>query len=85
MIKSVLFSIQMYWSQMLVLPKAVIKHIDVRCRTFLCTGDCTESKTPPAAWEDTHGSKAQGGLNVFLTHSFGIKLPLMSVRGLFAI
>ncbi|XP_059289666.1 uncharacterized protein LOC132043204 [Lycium ferocissimum] len=43
-LKSVLFSIQVFWSQLFVLPRKVIKMIEAICRTFLWTEGIDVSK-----------------------------------------
>lgn len=37
--KTILFSIQVYWSSHFILPKAVIKNIEQLLRSFLWKGD----------------------------------------------
>lgn len=38
LIKSVLFGIQIYWAQIFLLPKKIMKMIKTICRTFIWTG-----------------------------------------------
>ncbi|XP_060183094.1 uncharacterized protein LOC132613052 [Lycium barbarum] len=51
MIKLVLFGLQTYWAQIFILPKKVLKLIEAICRTFLWTGDSTNSEKALVAWE----------------------------------
>lgn len=44
LIKSILFSIQTYWTQIFVLPKKITKLIEEICRSFLWTGEGSISK-----------------------------------------
>lgn len=44
LIKSVLFGIQMYWSQLFVLPQKILKLVQTACRTFLWTGKSEASR-----------------------------------------
>lgn len=67
LIKSIVFSMQTYWSQLFVLPKSVITRIDQLCRVFLWTGKCTLSKRSLVAWDEVCKPKAQGGLGLFDT------------------
>lgn len=51
LIKSVLFGIQMYWSQVFVLPQKVLKMVQTVCRTFLWTGKAEKSRRALVAWD----------------------------------
>ncbi|XP_060182493.1 uncharacterized protein LOC132612187 [Lycium barbarum] len=64
LLKSVLFSIQVFWSQLFVLPRKVIKMIEAICRTFLWTGGIDVSKKALLAWDKICGPKEAGGWNV---------------------
>lgn len=64
MIKSVLFGMQTYWSQVFVLPKKIIKLVESTCRTFLWTGQSQLSKRALVAWEKICMPRSAGGLNV---------------------
>lgn len=64
MIKSVLFGMQTYWSQVFLLPKKIIKLIESTCRTFLWTGQCHLSKRALVSWDKVCMPKSTGGLNV---------------------
>ena len=58
LIRSVLFSIQVYWSSIFILPKEVCKVIDQILRSFLWHGAVGISK---AAWLGTWSAE-EGGL-----------------------
>ncbi|KAH0774098.1 hypothetical protein KY290_011235 [Solanum tuberosum] len=62
LIKSVLFSIQVFWAQVFVLPKKVIQKAS--SRTFLCTGGPELSKRALLAWDKVCYPKVAGGLNI---------------------
>ena len=62
LINAVLLSIHMYWSQIYILPKSVLKEITKICRSFLCSGQAYSSKPSYIAWEKTCCDKNQGGL-----------------------
>uniref|UniRef100_A0A803PHP5 Reverse transcriptase domain-containing protein n=1 Tax=Cannabis sativa TaxID=3483 RepID=A0A803PHP5_CANSA len=62
LINSVLLSIHMYWSQVLILPKKVIKEIESICRSFLWSGRSTMNGPGNIAWEQLCKSKKAGGI-----------------------
>jgi len=64
LIKSVLFDVQTYWSQVFVLPQKVLKLIQTVCRVFLWTGKSGISKRALIAWEHICLPKLAGGWNV---------------------
>lgn len=63
-IKSVLFSIQVFWAQVFVLPKKVVKIIEATCRSFLWTGGVELSKKALLAWDRVCMPESAGGLNI---------------------
>lgn len=64
LIKSVLFEIQMYWCQVLVLPQKVVKMIQAACRIFLWTGKVDVSRRALVAWDKVMLPSMAGGLNI---------------------
>lgn len=68
LIKSVLFSIQIYWSQLFLLPKKLVYMIEQICRTFLWTGNVDVSKRALLAWEKICMPKASSGMNLLNIH-----------------
>ncbi|XP_039683059.1 uncharacterized protein [Medicago truncatula] len=64
LIKSVLFGVQTYWSQVFVLPHKVLKLIQTACRVFVWTGKSGTSKRVLIAWERICLPKTAGGWNV---------------------
>jgi len=64
LIKSVLFDVQTYWSQVFVLPQKVLKLIQTVCRVFLWIGKSGISKRALIAWEHICLPKSAGGWNV---------------------
>uniref|UniRef100_A0A803P0V7 Uncharacterized protein n=1 Tax=Cannabis sativa TaxID=3483 RepID=A0A803P0V7_CANSA len=59
---TILLSIHMYWSQVLILPKKVIKEIESICRSFLWSGRSTMNGPGNIAWEQLCKSKKAGGI-----------------------
>lgn len=62
MISSVLKGIQLYWSQIFLLPKKVLREIQAILRSFLWTGSA-DSKKAPVTWDDLCHKKTNRGLN----------------------
>ncbi|XP_075103105.1 uncharacterized protein LOC142177849 [Nicotiana tabacum] len=64
LIKSVIFSIQVYWSQLFVLPKKLIQLVEIVCRTFLWIGGVEVSRKALLSWDNLCKPKAAGGHNL---------------------
>ncbi|XP_021866848.2 uncharacterized protein [Spinacia oleracea] len=64
LIKSVLFGVQLYWCQIFVMPKKIMKEIQRLCRSFLWTCNKVGSKKAPVAWENLCLPKTCGGWNL---------------------
>lgn len=64
LVKSVTFGIQVYWSQIFMIPAKVLDIIDVYCRNYIWSGVNTISKKALVAWEKVCSSKSAGGLNL---------------------
>ncbi|XP_070004706.1 uncharacterized protein [Nicotiana sylvestris] len=64
LIRSVLLSIQVYWSQIFLLPKKLIHLIESMCRRFLWTGSVEATRKAPISWDRLYWPKAAGGLNL---------------------
>ena len=58
----VLLSINVYWSQIFILPKAVLKKINLICRAFLWTGTCNSPKPGYVSWNEVCKPITYGGL-----------------------
>lgn len=54
----------MFWAEVFVLPKKVVKVIEATCRSFLWSGGTESSKKALLAWERVCYRKAAGGLNI---------------------
>ncbi|XP_048498145.1 uncharacterized protein LOC125496667 [Beta vulgaris subsp. vulgaris] len=62
LISSVLQGIQLYWSQIFLLPKKVLREIQSILRSFLWSGT-SDSRKALVAWDDLCYKKTSGGLN----------------------
>uniref|UniRef100_A0A803QGG6 Reverse transcriptase domain-containing protein n=1 Tax=Cannabis sativa TaxID=3483 RepID=A0A803QGG6_CANSA len=63
LINSVLMEIHTYWSQIMVLPKRIIKEIEAICRGFLWNGKQHLTGVHAVAWSKICLSKSVGGLD----------------------
>lgn len=70
----VLLSINVYWSQIFILPKVVLKQINSIFTAFLWTGTCNSSKPGYVSWEDVYRPRSHGGLGfrAFLSWNMAI-------------
>ncbi|XP_060968791.1 uncharacterized protein LOC115710551 [Cannabis sativa] len=64
LINSVLMAIHSYWSQIMVLPKIIIKDIEAICRGFLWSGTHQLKGVAAVAWSKVCHSKSVGGLGL---------------------
>ena len=64
LIKSVLFAVQNYWSQVFPLTQKVIKIVESICRQFLWIGTVENHKKSPIAWEFVCSPNSEGGLGI---------------------
>ncbi|XP_056698292.1 uncharacterized protein [Spinacia oleracea] len=62
LINSVLMSICVYWAQMFIFPKAVLKKINVICRSYLWHGSYDDGRPGAVAWDKLCWPKSHGGL-----------------------
>ncbi|XP_056685901.1 uncharacterized protein [Spinacia oleracea] len=64
LVRSVLFGIQLYWCQIFIMPKKVLKEIQRICRCFLWTGAEGNSRKALVAWDQLCLPKVCGGWNL---------------------
>ena len=72
LIQSVLAGIQNYWAGMFILPKGVIKQVDMLLRRFLWSGGIDKTHGAKVAWDKVCSPKKEGGLgfkNPFLLNT----------------
>lgn len=62
LINSVLLTLRMYWAQIYILPKNILREITKICRAFLWSGKAYSSKPSNISWEKTFCNKQVGGL-----------------------
>lgn len=62
LITSVLFSIQVYWSSIFILPSKILKHIESVLNAFLWKGVDLKSHGVKVAWSTVCLPKSEGGL-----------------------
>ncbi|KAM6576991.1 hypothetical protein CsatB_028828 [Cannabis sativa] len=64
LVNSVLMAIHSYWSQIMILPKKIIKDIEQICRAYLWRGHHTTTGPGLIAWESVCQPKAAGGIGL---------------------
>uniref|UniRef100_A0A803PPP5 Uncharacterized protein n=1 Tax=Cannabis sativa TaxID=3483 RepID=A0A803PPP5_CANSA len=64
LVNSVLISIHIYWSQMMIIPKKVMKEIENICKSFLWTGKDMMTGAESISWEKICTPKKEGGLGI---------------------
>ncbi|XP_028081799.1 uncharacterized protein LOC114283172 [Camellia sinensis] len=62
LIKSILFSMQVYWSSLFILPKKVITAIESLFRSFFWSGCDRRKHSAKVSWEKVCSRKSEGGL-----------------------
>ncbi|XP_062112512.1 uncharacterized protein LOC133823677 [Humulus lupulus] len=62
LINSVLLSIHSYWSQIMIMPKQLLRDIEAICRAFLWKGLAKTQGSGLVAWSSVCTPKAAGGL-----------------------
>ncbi|XP_019256492.1 PREDICTED: uncharacterized protein LOC109234906 [Nicotiana attenuata] len=64
LIRTVLFGVQSYWSQIFLMPSKVIKLIEAYCRSFMWSGTNVITKRALISWDKVCQPKSAGGLNI---------------------
>ena len=64
LIKSVIFSIQQYWSKLFILPKKVTKKVEQIMRNFLWNGTDLKNGGAKVSWNDIACPVDEGGLGI---------------------
>lgn len=74
LVKSVISGIAAYWLQVFPLPKAIIKHIQAICKSFLWSGSEVISKKAPISWKTICASKNGGGLKIMDPNTWNLAM-----------
>ncbi|XP_028073502.1 uncharacterized protein LOC114275708 [Camellia sinensis] len=61
-IQTILFSMQVYWSSLFILPKKVVREIENLLRAFLWSGVDLKNHSAKIAWDKVCAPKYEGGL-----------------------
>lgn len=64
LIKSILFSIQVYWSSLFCLPRSTLKKMDSTLSAFLWKGSSLSTSGAKVAWAKVCLPKQEGGLGI---------------------
>ncbi|KAK4709666.1 hypothetical protein R3W88_004179 [Solanum pinnatisectum] len=64
LIRSVLISMQKYWSEIFILPKKISQLIEQMCKRFLWTGKVEVTKKALIAWSRLCQPQLTGGINI---------------------
>ena len=62
LVKSVLFSMQVYWASMFIIPKKVIRDVEAALRAFFWSGNEMKTSGAKVAWEHLCVPRNEGGL-----------------------
>ena len=74
LIKSIILSIQQYWSKLFLLPKKVIHKVEQLMRNFLQNGTDLNNGGAKVSWEDLACPKEEGGLGIPRLEDWNIAL-----------
>ena len=84
LIKSVLFSIQIYWSSMFILPAAIVRRIESILAAFLWKGTSLSPSGAKVAWSSVCYPLREGGLGIKRVKDWNQAALLKRVWRLFA-
>ena len=62
--KSILFSVQAYWTSLFILPKSIIRMVEQTLRSFIWKGSELSRGGAKVAWKDLCTPKKEGGLGL---------------------
>ena len=68
LINSVLFSIQVYWASLFLLPGQVVKNVEQIMRSFLWSGSDMSTTRAKVAWDQVCLPRKEGGLGIKRIH-----------------
>jgi hypothetical protein len=64
LLSSILYSLQVYWTGIFILPKKILKDINHRFNRFLWNGNESSYAKAKVAWSDLCYPKKEGGLGL---------------------
>ena len=77
LVSAVLMSINSYWCQLFIIPKAFIKKINAICRSYMRHADPNNNAPGNVKWENLCKPKRLGGLGVWIW-VYGMKWQLVN-------
>jgi hypothetical protein len=84
LLNSVLYSLQVYWSSMFILPRKVIKEINPKFNRFLWNGKDESSARAKIAWDEICLPKKEGGLGLKNLDVWNVSSMMRHIWSLFA-
>jgi hypothetical protein len=84
LLSSVLYSLQVYWTSIFILPKKVINAIEHKFNRFLWNGKDVEAAKAKVAWNDICFPKKEGGLGLKRIEVWNKTSMLRHIWSLFA-
>ena len=84
LVQSVIAGIQNYWAGMFMLPKSVIKQVEMLMRRFLWSGGIDKSHGAKVAWDTVCTPKKEGGLGFKNLNLLNTVLNLKHIWKLFS-
>ncbi|GAB2268310.1 hypothetical protein Dimus_038709 [Dionaea muscipula] len=64
LVKSILMSIQLYWSQIFLISKVVARKVESLCRAFIWAGNALSKHKALVKWDEVCVGKKYGGLDI---------------------
>jgi len=83
LISSVLFSLQVYWARIFILPKKIIRLLEQKFNRFLWCGKDSKAKAK-VAWDNLCCPKTEGDLSIKRLEEWNMAAMLKHIWSLFA-
>jgi hypothetical protein len=84
LLSSMLYSIQMYWCQIFILPKLIIKKLEQKLNRFLWSGSDLKRACTKVSWDSVCKPKREGGLGLKRIEDWNKAAILQHIWNLFA-
>jgi hypothetical protein len=84
LLSSVLYSLQVYWTGIFILPKKILKAIEQKFNCFLWNGKCEGAAKAKVSWSDLCFPKKEGGLGLKKLEVWNQSSMLRHIWSLFA-